>query len=465
MVQSGVYIGATIGDVFAWTTSFLSLLLVLGVAAIAAAGVRPKHHASALNQQLCLLALMIVSTFLVGWWVRQLFVGGPGITGGAGSGLSDAFPWSDRMGPGLGADGAVSPTPGWLRHATACWLVAALVGLAAAERLRTSALLLLAMLAGSLCSSIAAAWMWSAESWLVRLVGFHDAFGAASVHAVAGGFALGVLQVLGPRTAATAGPGVVRLACAKPWLSTLGLLFLIGGLAAFAAATLAPLAASGSAALVMAGVYGTPAPLFGVAGNLSLAVASGILVGHILGDGEPARTLAGGVAGLVAVFAGADLYHPLQSFLLAAVVSWLSLRFGDRVRDRHGIDDAAGIVSIHGFAAAAGLLAAGFLLWTVPSSGTPGAAAVNPFGNTVGAAFGFILFGQLPGYAAARFLNYLGILRIRSSIELAGGDLMMEVRAADLSERSLDRERAFIRERTPQAEVGVVLQTNRRSVL
>ena len=46
---------------------------------------------------------------------------------------------------------------------------------------------------------IDAAWGWHAEGWMVRILGYHDAYASGVIHAIAGGFALGVLG--GPRTA------------------------------------------------------------------------------------------------------------------------------------------------------------------------------------------------------------------------------------------------------------------------
>jgi ammonium transporter, Amt family len=436
---------AAVNDGFAWSTLMLSFQLVIGVAAITAARVRAKHHARALNTQICLFAVMALSTYLLGWWIRQLFAGGPGIVGIDGAALSAAWPWSELMGPWLLANGIEGPGPDLLHHLVASWLVAALLALATAERMQATALYVLAVLAGSVCSSISAAWMWSPAGWLVQLTGFHDAFGAASVHAVAGGFALGVLQVVGRRRAFEEREGIIAASSVPtPWLASLGTLFLIGGLIAFSAGKLTLLATGtdGSTLLSAVDAYGTATPIFAVTGNLLLAVAAGLMVGHIELKGQPTGTLAGGLAGLIAVSAGADRYHPLQVFLLAALVSWLSLRLGRRLRERHGIDDAAGVISIHGFAAVAGLIAAGIMLWTLPSTSAPGAAIINPFGNAAGAVLAFVILGQLPGYAAARFISFLGALRIPVSIELAGADLMLDVDAANQIRSALTREKA-----------------------
>ena len=37
------------------------------------------------------------------------------------------------------------------------------------------------------------------NGWMLKILGYHDAYASGVIHAIAGGFALGVLIVLGPR--------------------------------------------------------------------------------------------------------------------------------------------------------------------------------------------------------------------------------------------------------------------------
>lgn len=427
-------------DTYALHLFLFSLMMVVGIFVMTAASTRSKHQATAVSEQICILALTIVSTFLFGWWIRQLFVAGPGLTGGVGAQFYSALPWNQDMAPAASGDRIATPRPEWLHHLLASWLVAALLALSVAERVRATSLLLLGVLAGCVCSSIAAAWMWSSEGWLVRLTGFHDAFGAAAVHTIAGGFSLGVLQVVGARKAAETNATVSAVPTANPWLSCVGHLFLISGLIAFSAGVSDPVGVSDVRSAT--GAYGTPAPMFGIVTNLLMAVAAGLLVGHVMSSGDPHGSMSAGVAGLVAVSAGGDLYHPLQALLIAAVVSWLSTRFAVRMRVRYALDDASDIVANHGFAGALGLIFAGVVLWTAAASGAEDNAFINPFGNVAGAVVAFFLLGQLPGYVAGRFLNYLGALRTADIVEIAGRDLMAEVRATEAARRSVEREHA-----------------------
>ena len=52
---------------------------------------------------------------------------------------------------------------------------------------------------GSVFWIIDASWGWHSGGWMVKLLGYHDAYASGVIHAIAGGYALGVLVVLGPR--------------------------------------------------------------------------------------------------------------------------------------------------------------------------------------------------------------------------------------------------------------------------
>ncbi len=76
---------------------------------------------------------------------------------------------------------------------------ASIVSGAIIERVRSGAFWLIAVLVGSVTWILDAAWGWSATGWMVKLLGYHDAYASGVVHAIAGGSALAVLIVLGPR--------------------------------------------------------------------------------------------------------------------------------------------------------------------------------------------------------------------------------------------------------------------------
>ena len=58
----------------------------------------------------------------------------------------------------------------------------------------------------------------------LKLLGYHDAYASGVIHAIAGGFALGILIVLGPRIGKFSSSGEPRnIGPRNPWLVTIGL--------------------------------------------------------------------------------------------------------------------------------------------------------------------------------------------------------------------------------------------------
>ena len=92
------------------------------------------------------------------------------------------------------------------------------------ERIRTSAFAIVAVFIGSVFWVLAASWGWHYAGWMVQKLGYHDAYASGVIHAVAGGFALGVLVVLGPRVGKFNKDGTVNvIAPQNTWLVTIGL--------------------------------------------------------------------------------------------------------------------------------------------------------------------------------------------------------------------------------------------------
>ena len=87
----------------------------------------------------------------------------------------------------------------WAAFLLFSWTAASIVSGAVIERIRPSAFWTLAVVIGSFTWIIDASWGWSWNGWMVQKLGYHDAYASGVIHAIAGGFALGVLVVLGPR--------------------------------------------------------------------------------------------------------------------------------------------------------------------------------------------------------------------------------------------------------------------------
>ena len=85
----------------------------------------------------------------------------------------------------------------WAAFLLFSWTAASIVSGAVIERVRSGAFWIVAVMIGSVTWIIDAAWGWHWDGWMVKLLGYHDAYASGVIHAIAGGTALGVLVQLG----------------------------------------------------------------------------------------------------------------------------------------------------------------------------------------------------------------------------------------------------------------------------
>ena len=80
------------------------------------------------------------------------------------------------------------------------------------------------------------------DGWMVKLLGYHDAYASGVIHAIAGGTALGVLVHLGPRIGKFRADGTPRnIVPPNPWLVTIGLFLIYAGFWGFYVACNVPI--------------------------------------------------------------------------------------------------------------------------------------------------------------------------------------------------------------------------------
>jgi ammonia channel protein AmtB len=267
---------------------------------------------------------------------------------------------------------------------------------------------------------------------MVRYLGYHDAYASGVVHAIAGGTALAVLIVLGPRIGKFKADGTPRnIPPQNPWLVCIGLFLIYTGFWGFYAACNIPIydVQAGDGVFYSAtNIYLQPTTLSAITFNFIMALCGGLMVAYLMSKGDPFWTFSGGLAGIIATSAGNDLYHPIQAFLISAILVAVIYKMHYWVERRFQIDDAVGAVAVHGYAGFLGVVAAGFVLWGYPSS--PDAllgheqpwAAVTPWGQLIGAVIMFWVLGFIPGYVLASILKMFGLLRVPREVELAGLD-------------------------------------------
>ena len=130
--------------------------------------------------------------------------------------------------------------------------------------------------------------------------------------------------------------------------------------------------------------------------------------------------MSGGLAGVISVSAGADVYAPTLGYLIAMASAAIAVYVGNWLEKSMRVDDAVGAVAVHG--------AMGFLgmLWVgVFAAGYP--TGVNNVDSSIGGQLigmaTFLPLGFLSGYAASWVMKKLNILRVPPEVELMGLDV------------------------------------------
>ena len=435
-------------EFYYWVTVVLMFLIHVGFCMYEVGVSRHKNHLHTLMKNTMLIPLVTVTWFFFGWWIYWAMVNGPwigtsimdgnsGLQLGGGFGANElANPMSPIMGVNLGdhINGVF-----WAAFLLFSWTAASIVSGAVIERIRLSAFGILAIAIGSVFWTIDASWGWHFDGWMVKILGYHDAYASGVIHAVAGGFALGVLCVLGPRIGKFASDGTPRnIGPRNPWLVTVGLFLIYTGFWGFYAACNIPILDVGpeygldGVYFTATNIYAAPTTLSGITFNFLMSLSGGLLAGYWVSKGDPFWTYSSGLAGIITASAGNDLYHPLQAMIIGMVGVYVAYKMHYWVERKFKIDDAVGAVAVHGYAGVVGLIICGFMLWGYPSSGYEGYAAINPIGMIIGAIIMFGLLGFLPGWIIAKVLNGMGKLRIPHEVELAGLDFnYMEAAKAD----------------------------------
>jgi ammonia channel protein AmtB len=337
----------------------------------------------------------------------------------------------------------------WAAFLLFSWTVASIVSGALIERVKSGAFWLIAVMIGSVTWIIDAAWGWHFDGWMVKLLGYHDAYASGVIHAIGGGTALGVLVVLGPRLGRFAPDGTPRAFVPhNPWLVTIGLFLIYTGFWGFYAACNVPIISPATIAGQITGetwtattIYLTPTTLSAITVNFIMSLSGGLMVGYLVSKGDPFWTYSGGLAGIITASAGNDLYHPVQAFIIGGLGIFIAYKLHYWVENRFKIDDAVGAVAVHGYAGFLGCVFAGFLLWGYPSSPYEGYATINPLGNAIGGFIMFFVLGFVPGWILATILNSFGLLRVPRQVELMGLDFktLHEEEAARAEVRSIEK--------------------------
>ncbi len=169
---------------------------------------------------------------------------------------------------------------------------------------------------------------------------FHDFAGSVVVHATGGWLALPAILLLGPR--------LKRYETRSIKVSSI------------------PFLALGSWVLIV-GWFGFNVMSAGDINNISglvainslMAMVGGVIAAMAISKNDAGFVHNGALAGLVAVCAGSDLYHPISALVVGAVAGAVFVFMFETETERWKIDDVLGVWPLHGICGAWGGIAAG----------------------------------------------------------------------------------------------------------
>lgn len=410
---------AILGEQFYFFTVVLMWLIHVGFMTYEAGVVRRKNVLATAMKNILTIAVVTPSFYYFGWWVYNCnqpgLPIGPNSSDFTAAACQGGIPWSDAFGPNLTNNINLIFFLAFLLFS---WTTASIMSGALLERVRLSAYLVMAVILGSLVWILDAAWGWSAGGWLTLRFGFHDAIASGVVHGVAGAFTLGVLFNLGPRIGKYTRDGLARVI--RPHnlhMTLLGLMLIFTGFYGFYAACLV---ISSTAFPGWANIYLSPTTLGSITMVITFGFAGGFTGGYFASRGDPFWTISGGLAGVIGVSSGADVYAPTLAYLLAIATAVLVVYAGVWIETKMRVDDVVGAVAVHGVAGFLGMLWVGVFAAGYPTGINNVDSSIG--GQLIGMAT-FLPLGFLSGWVASFVLRKLNLLRVPPEVELEGLDV------------------------------------------
>jgi ammonium transporter, Amt family len=410
---------AILGEQFYFFTVVLMWLIHAGFMSYEAGVARRKNVMTTAMKNILTIAVVTPTFYYFGWWIYSCAQ--PGLAIGPNSSdftsvtCQSGIPWSDAFGPNLTNNINLIFFLAFLLFS---WTTASIMSGAIIERARISAYLLLAGLLGSVVWILDAAWGWSAGGWLTMRFGFHDSIASGVVHGVAGAFTLGVLFNVGPRIGRYTRDGLARTF--KPHnlhITALGLMLIFTGFYAFYGACLVIASTTFPG---WANIYLSPTTLGSITMVITMGFAGGFTGGYFASRGDPFWTISGGLAGVIGVSAGADVYAPTMAYLLSMLTAALAYYAGNWIERKMRVDDAVGAVAVHGVSGFLGMLWVGIFAAGYPTGINNVESSIG--GQLMGMAT-FLPLGFLTGYVASWVLRKLNLLRVPPEVEIEGLDL------------------------------------------
>ena len=407
-----------LGEQFYFFTVVLMWLIHVGFMTYETGVVRRKNALATAMKNILTIAVVTPSFYYFGWWIYNCNMPGlpigPNSTDFTAVSCQGGIPWSDAFGPNLTNNINLIFFLAFLLFS---WTTASIMSGALLERVRLSAYLVLAVLLGSAVWILDAAWGWSYGGWLTMRFGFHDSIASGVVHGVSGAFTLGVLFNLGPRIGKYTKEGLARTF--RPHnihMTLMGLMLIFTGFYAFYAACLV---IASTTIPGWANIYLSPTTLGSIAMIITFGFAGGFTGGYFASRGDPFWTVSGGLAGVISVSAGADVYAPTLGYLIAAGSAALVVWVGNWIETKMRVDDVVGAVAVHGFAGFLGVLWVGVFAAGYPTGVNNVESSIG--GQLMGLAT-FLPLGFLTGWFASFVLKKFNLLRVPPEVEVDGLD-------------------------------------------
>lgn len=386
------------GDVFFLLTGAILVFAMHGGFAFLEAGtVRHKNQVNALVKILVDFALSTLAYFAIGFPIAygiSFFVSAHELAGLAG-------------GTVFGAQGLTLVKFFFL--ATFAAAVPAIISGGIAERMKflpqSIATLALVGLLYPLVEGIVWNGNYGIQSTIESLTGakLHDFAGSLVVHAFGGWVALGAVITLGARKGryTAAGRSHPFPPSSILWLS-LGSWLLCTGWFGF----------NVMSAQSLNSVSGL------VAINSLMAMVGGIIAAAIIGRNDPGFVHNGALAGLVAVCAGSDVFHPIGALVTGSIAGIIFVRGFHICQERLRIDDVLGVWPLHGLCGLWGGIACG--IFGLERLG--GMGGVSPLAQIAGSLV-VAAFGVIAGFAVYGILKSTVGIRLDEEQEYRGADL------------------------------------------
>jgi ammonium transporter, Amt family len=451
---------AILGEQYYFFTVVIMWLIHCGFMSYETGVARRKNALATAMKNILTIAVVTPTFYYFGWWIYNCnqpgLPIGPNSSDFTAAACQGGIPWSDTFGPNLTNN---INLVFFLAFLLFSWTTASIMSGAIIERARLSAYLLLACMLGSVVWILDAAWGWSAGGWMTLRFGFHDSIASAVVHGVAGAFTLGVLLNLGPRIGKYTREGLARQF--RPHnlhMTLLGLMLIFTGFYGFYAACLV---IASTAFPGWANIYLSPTTLGSIAMIITFGFAGGFTGGYFASRGDPFWTVSGGLAGVISVSAGADIYAPTLGYLIAMASAAMVVYAGNWIERNMRVDDAVGAVAVHGVAGFLGIIWVGVFAAGYPTGVNNVDSSIG--GQLIGVAT-FLPLGFLTGYVMSWVMKKLNILRVPPEVELMGLDVAEYEPNLYLPEVAVVTEQLVEPDGTP-VDAAVVLRTARDEVV